>query len=202
MARAFGATVTENPYAAPRSESLLNHAGISLEQARATRQHYRGVERLVRSIGLVYFVQALCVVLLSFMLLTSGIDHAPSVLSAAVYCFVLALVLMVAGFGLRVLAHWSRLMALLQTFYLLGGFMFGLFALTIDGRAGFIFAMLHALPFYVLFSPRAGFVLSRTYKEVVAVTPGEAPGSWPLAMLVVALLAGLIVADYALFSWV
>jgi dolichyl-phosphate-mannose--protein O-mannosyl transferase len=195
--------MSDNPYAAPRSEELLTRSGVSLEQARATRQHYRGVERLVRSIGLVYFVQALCVVLLSFMLLTSGIQQdATSVLSAAIYCFVLALVLMVAGFGLRQLAHWSRLAALLQTFYLLGGFMFGLFALTIDGRAGFVFAMLHALPFYVLFSPRAGFVLSRTYKDVMAATPGESPGSWLLAMLIIALLAALVAADYQLFSWV
>lgn len=193
-------TVSENPYAAPQSEELLTRSGMSLEQARATRQHYRGVERLVRSIGLVYFVQALCVVLVSFMLLTSNVDDAPSVLSAAIYCFVLSLMLMVAGFGLRMLASWSRLMALLQTFYLLGGFMFGLFALTIDGRTGFVFAMLHSLPFYVLFSPRAGVVLSQTYEEVVAATPGRRPGSWPLATLIVALLCALLLADYALFA--
>jgi len=195
----------ENPYATPQSKGLLTRSDLSPEQALATRQHFRGVERLVRSVGLVYLIQALCVVLVSFMLLTSGQEHLAHVLSAAVYCFVLSLVLMVAGFGLRALAQWSRLIALLHTFYLLAGFGFGLVTSGAtsggpDGRFAFVFAVLHALPFYILLSPRAGYVLSRPYADVVAATPGERPGTWPLALLIAVLLAGLIVADYWFFS--
>ncbi len=82
--------------------------------------------------------------------------------------------------------------------------MFGLFALDVDarldGRIGFIFAVLHALPFYVLFAPRAGIVLTPRYADVMAATPGQTPGTWPLAALIVLLLASLIAADYLLFA--
>lgn len=196
--------MSENPYAAPRADELAAPSDLSAEQAQALRGRYRSAERLVRSIGLVYFVQALGVVLVSFMLLTSGLGDRPAVLSAALYCFVLSLVLMTAGFSLRLLAPWSRLVALLQTFYLLAGFMFGLFALDVDarldGRIGFIFAVLHSLPFYVLFAPRAGIVLTPRYADVIAATPGQSPSSWPLAVLVVVILASLILADYLLFA--
>lgn len=192
--------MSDNPYAAPRSEELLTRSTIDRQQALMTRVQFRSAERLVRSIGLVYYVQALLVVIVCFMLLTGGVGDPPSVLSAAVYCFILSLVLMVAGYGLRLLTGWSRLLALLQTFYLLAGFMFGLYALTVDGRTGFIFAVLHALPFYVLFSPRAGYVLSREYADIIAATPGHDPGTWPLAFFILALLCGLVGIDYFFFT--
>lgn len=191
--------MSDNPYAAPQSEELLTRSTIDRQQALALRVGFRSVERLVRSIGLVYWVQALLVVFVCFMLLTAGV-YSLMTLSGALYCFLLALVLLVAGFGLRRLANWSRLMALLQTFYLLAGFMFGLYTLTLDGRAGFIFAVLHALPFYVLFSPRAGYVLTREYADVIAATPGHEPGTWPLAFFIVTLLCGLVGIDYLFYE--
>ena len=192
--------MNDNPYAAPQAQDLVTRSAMELEQARTLRAQFRGPERLLRSIGLVYFAQALFVTLVSYFILTGGSDQPGRMLSAAVYCFFLALVLLVSGYGLRMLTDWSRLMALLQTMFLLAGFAFGLFALTVDGRVAFVFAVLHALPFYVLFSARAAFVLSRRYADVMALTPGQRPGSWPLAVVIVALLATLITVDGVFFA--
>jgi hypothetical protein len=192
--------MSDNPYATPRSQELLSSADLTRDEALALREHFRGVERLLRSIGLVYFVQALLVVLVAFYLLTNGDGDSAELISAAVYCFVLTIVLMVAGFGLRQLTAWSRLLALLHTLYLLGGFTLGLFMRTTDGRIGFVFAVLHALPFFVLFSSRAGYILTPRYKVAMALTPELAPNTWPLAALIVSLLLSLILADALIFS--
>jgi len=190
----------ENPYAAPRTQELLSSPELTRDEALALREYFRGVERLLRSIGLVYFVQALLVVLVAFFLLTNGDGDSPELISAAMYCFVLTGVLMTAGFGLRQLTTWSRLVALLHTMYLLAGFTLGLFMHATDGRIGFVFAVLHALPFFVLFSSRAGYILTPRYKVAMALTPELAPSTWPLAALIVSLLVSLVVADALLFS--
>lgn len=192
--------MSDNPYAAPRTQELLTNPEMTREDAVALREHFRGVERLLRSIGLVYFVQALMVVLTAFYLLTNGTTDSIELISAAVYCFLLSCVLMVAGFGLRQLTTWSRLVALLHTLYLLAGFTLGLFVRASDGRIGFIFAVLHALPFFVLFSSRAGYILTPRYKVAMALTPELAPNTWPLAALIVALLVTLVIADALIFS--
>lgn len=192
--------MSDNPYAAPQTRELLASPELSREDAVALREHFRGIERLLRSIGLVYFVQALAVVVAAFFLLTSGREARIELVSAAVYCFVLAGVLMVGGYGLRRLTSWSRLVALLHTLFLLAGFTLGLFVRAADGRIGFIFAVLHALPFFILFSSRAGYILSPRYKVAMALTPELAPSTWPLAALIVSLLMSLVVADALLFS--
>lgn len=192
--------MSDNPYAAPQTRELLASPELSREDAVALREHFRGVERLLRSIGLVYFVQALAVVVAAFFLLTSGRVARIEMVSAAMYCFVLVGVLMVGGYGLRRLTSWSRLVALLHTLFLLAGFTLGLFVRAADGRIGFIFAVLHALPFFILFSSRAGYILSPRYKVAMALTPELAPNTWPLAALIVSLLMSLVVADALLFS--
>ncbi len=192
--------MNENPYAAPQSRDLVQREGLSVEEAQALRLRFRGVERLLRSIGIVYFAQALFVTVVSFFLLTNGEGDDVRVVSAAVYCFLLSLVLLAGGYGLRALASWSRLLALLHTMYLLAGFAFGLFALTVNGRVAFVFAVLHALPFYVLFSSRALFVLSARYGDVVAMTPGQRPGSWLLALGIIGVLVALVVVDSLLLA--
>ena len=142
----------------------------------------------MRSIGLVYFGQAVVAIVLAALLLSPVIQGAHTaplpLLSSSIYLIFLAALQSVAGYGLITLATWSRLCALLQTFYLLAGFAFGLFALAIDTHAGFIFAILHALPFYILFGPRAGYVLSPGYGAIVAAAPGRVGGSALLAVLI------------------
>lgn len=191
--------MTQNPYAAPEAETLVERAGMSADEAQDLRNRFRGIERLLRSIGTVYFAQAFFVTVVSFFVFTSP-NRGPQTLSAAMYCILLAVVLMVAGFGLRSLASWSRLVALLQTMYLLAGFTFGLFAMTVSGRVAFVFAVLHALPFYVLFSPRAVFVLSSRYADAVAMTPGQRPGSWSLALLIIVIMGALVLIDSVLLA--
>ncbi|MEM6638476.1 MAG: hypothetical protein AAF610_01100 [Pseudomonadota bacterium] len=187
--------MTQNPYATPQADELLLRSDMTPEDASLIRRQFRGVERLLRSIGLVYFVQALFVTLVSFWLLTLPNADAVRTISGAVYCLMLAVVLMIAGYGLRTLALWSRLAALVQTLYLFGGFAFGLLAYTINGRAAFVFAVLHALPFYVLFSSRAVFVLSRRYADVIALTPGQRPAAWRHALIITAFLAMMVLLD-------
>lgn len=168
---------------------------MSPDEARQLRERFRAVERLLRSIGVVYFAQALFVTAVAFDLLTGPAGDDWMWLSAGAYCVVLAVLLMVAGFGLRTLASWSRLTALLHTMYLLSGFSFGLVAIRTGGQVAFVFAVLHALPFYVLFSSRASFVLSTRYLDAVAMTPGRKPGSFALAACIIALMAALIIFD-------
>lgn len=187
--------MTQNPYAAPQSETLVAREGMSPGEAQRLRTRFRPVERLIRSIGIVYFAQALFVTVVAFDLLTTPVGDDWMRLSAGAYSVLLAVLLMVAGFGLRTLAPWSRLTALLQTMYLLSGFAFGLIAIRTGGQVAFVFAVLHALPFYVLFSSRAAFVLSTRYLDAVALTPGRKPGSFALAACIIALMAGLIVFD-------
>lgn len=191
--------MSDNPYAAPESTELQAAAAVDREQALALRARLRGAERLVRSIGLVYFGQALVALVVAALLLSPVIQGAHSaplpLLSSAIYLIILAALLCVAGYGLITLATWSRLCALFQTFYLLAGFTFGLFALAIDTHAGFVFAVLHALPFYILFGPRAGYVLSPGYAGIVAAAPGRVAGSALLAVLIAVLFVVLIAAD-------
>lgn len=190
----------DNPYAAPQANELLARGDISAGEALELRRQFRSTERLVRSIGLVYFMQATVVVLVLFILLTNPEENVTQALSAALYCLVLAIVLLIAGYGLRIMASWSRLMALFQTLFLLSGFMLGLYALTVDSRVGFTFAVLHALPFYILFSSRAAYVLSQRYADVMAITAGERPSAWLLALLIATLLATLLLLGTVPFS--
>lgn len=192
--------MSQNPYAAPQSRNLVSREGLSQADAEALRARFRSAERLLRAIGIVYFAQALFVTLVAFFQLTSQSVDQTQTLSAAIYCFILALLLMGAGFGLRTLAPWSRLLALLHTMYLLAGFTFGLFALTVSGRVAFVFAMLHALPFYILFSSRAVFVLSARYADVMALTPGQRPDAWPLGLLIIAFMAAMVAIDSLLLT--
>ena len=121
-------------------------------------------------------------------------------LSTGLYLLTLAGVLTIGGYGLRRLATWSRLLALLHTLLLLGGFMLRLYALPLGTGVAFMFALAHALPFYLLFSRRAGYVLSPEFRRVVAATAGHTPGSVALAGAIAALFALLLVADHVLLS--
>ncbi len=196
--------MSDNPYAPPRTEALKAPARIDPEHAVALRAALRGVERLVRSIGIVYFLQAAVALGTAAVLLLpaiQGVHPNPGLfVSSSVYLIVLAAVLCVAGYGLVVLATWSRLCALFQTFYLLAGFTFGLFTLTSESHAGFVFALLHSLPFYILFGPKAGYVLSPAYAAVVAATPGRVPGAFLLALLIAAVFVGLIATDFLVLT--
>ena len=191
--------MADNPYATPESTELRASATVDREQAIALRARLRGTERLVRSIGLVYFGQALVALTMAALLLSPVIQGAHSaplpLLSSAIYLIFLTALQAVAGYGLITLATWSRLCALFQTFYLLAGFTFGLFALAIDTHAGFVFAILHSLPFYILFGPRAGYVLSPGYAAIVSAAPGRVGGSALLAVLIAVVFVMLIAAD-------
>jgi hypothetical protein len=168
-----------SPFATAPPESLADMERV--------RREYRNHEAAVQSIGTLYYLGAIGLLLASISLLVTlaaqpGAPHGSNSLLFAVLCASLAAVNMVLGRGLRRLRPWVR-----TPVGILSGL--GLLAAPPVGT------LINGYILYLLFSRKGAMVFSPAYQEIIRQTPHIRYRTSALAMgCLIVLAIGVVLA--------
>ncbi len=155
----------ENPYAAPRDIAPMPAADTS--EAETVRNNYLKQEANVKSVGSLYFIISVFLVIGAFSSwrAVQRASDPGAVLPTVSAIFGAAGILgLIVGFGLRRLESWARILAII-----LSGL--AVIASLLNMPSGFIGLVIHAYLLSVLASPKTSLVCSPYYKEIIAATP-------------------------------
>jgi len=171
----------ENPYQAPVAQDLPPPA-IPISNAEEVRRDHIGHEASLKSLGFLYYLGGI-VILCSLVGVFSALSAGSGGLGAAETAYIalpiaMALVQFFAGWGLRRLAPWSRIVAGILS-------VFGLVYWPVG-------TIISAYSLYLIFSAKGRMIFSPQYREIVAQTPHVKYKSGLFKLLLVVLLIVVI----------
>ena len=168
--------MSENPYQAPQTcEIPESH----LTDAEAIRQAHINTEASIKSVGILYWLAAVALVISSIPIITAAIGRSDMMaLQIAIGIGLLALGILqfIVGFEIRRLKRWARIAV---------GILSGI------GLVGFpVGTIINGYILFLLFGKKGQMVFSAPYKEIVAATPHVKykTSKWVWIMLIVVVL--------------
>ena len=169
---------TANPYAAPAApvEDVSTNA-----EAEAIRRAHISHEASIKAVGFLYYLGGVGVTLAGIMGLASG--GAPAVVLSALMLLV-GVGQFFAGWGVRGLTHWGRVLGCVVSGL-------GLLAFPIG-------TVINAYILYLFLSKKGRTVFSPQYKDVIAATPHVKYRTSIIVWIFLALVLGLIVLGIAM----
>jgi hypothetical protein len=193
-----------NPYQAPEIQDVQAIPVVNAEAA-AIRTFHISHEASVKGVGALYILGGLLMAFGTISALQMG--QAGNVQSAGslAYNSVFAIAGIIAGFGLRKLRPWARLLTIvLSVISLLSSLLAVGVSFQAGGAAvGAVFAGLaiggaiNAYIIYLMASSKGRMVFSPEYKEVIAQTPGIKYRSKVLLIFLLIILALIVVGGLA-----
>lgn len=157
----FDAELNDNPFQAPQNP--FDNDGIGDTHAEAVRQEHLSHEASVKSIGLLYMLGGIFMVLATMGLLFAvvagpgGGAPGPAEVAFIVILPVLAILQCITAVGLRRLRGWARIPSGILSAIGLIGFPIG--------------TLINGYILYLLFSQKGSMVFSEEYQEIMAQTP-------------------------------
>ncbi|MEM7144696.1 MAG: hypothetical protein AAF591_06150 [Verrucomicrobiota bacterium] len=146
----------ENPYQTPQSLEVSAEAA-SVPEAERIRQEHIKHETSVRSIGLLYWLGGVIVILAGVGGIFDDREEMSSRIITASIFLLLGVLQLLTGSALRKLRKWARIPV---------GIISGI------GLIGFpLGTIINAYILYLVFCKKGGMVFSDEYKEVIAATP-------------------------------
>ncbi len=148
-----------NPFASPLSDTDVDAAPSDVE---AIRNTYLKHETSVKSIGTLYLIGAAVMIAVLFGVLYAGfgmenVNDLATLLILAAFIFVLGVIQLMTGLGLRKLKPWSRIVAVVLS-------VIGLLNVGLG-------TVVCAYFLYLLLSKKGKMVFSDEYREVMEQTP-------------------------------
>jgi len=176
-------TEAVNPYAAPRAR--VDEVAANPE-AEATRRAHITQEASIKAVGFLYYLGGVGILFAAFGAL-SGAREAPSGPYLAMLFFALAIGQFVAGWGVRKLRPWARIVGCVISAIGLLGFPVG--------------TLVNAYILYLFLSKKGRTIFSPQYQDVIAATPHVKYKTsiivWIFLALIVALIAFALIGAFA-----
>jgi len=148
--------VTENPYAPPTTETLT--AMVPETEAEQIRKEYRNHEAQVKSIGLIYGLCAVLIMLASGLGLMSFLHHGDIVaLLVGGFVFGIGLFQFCVAVGLSNLSQWTKVPVAIFS-------AIGLLAAPVG-------TLINGYILFLVFSEKGTYVFSDDYKQILEATP-------------------------------
>lgn len=174
-----------NPYAAPQSQVLQ-----ATSRDEIIRKEYLNTEATIKSVGILYYLGAIVLILVSVIPFTkSNPDLRSSDLIPVVLFLLLSIGMGVTAYGLRRLQSWTRIASIIISSIAL---IIGLINLS----GGII---IHIYILVKMMGKQAAFVLTPEYQQIVANTPHVKRKTsvlvWVLLIVLLMVLIGILVAS-------
>jgi len=174
--------MSENPYQAPLTFDIPES---QLSDAETIRQAHIKTEASIKSVGILYWLAALAVVIASIPIITAAIGHndmTPLHLATGIGLLSLGILQLILGFEIRRLKGWARIAV---------GILSGI------GLLGFpVGTIINAYILFLLFGKKGRMVFSAPYKEIIAATPHikykTSKWVWIILIVVVLVIVGVI----------
>ncbi len=174
--------MSENPYQAPQTFEIPES---QLSEAEAIRQAHIKNEASIKSVGILYWLAAVAVVLGGVANLSAAIGHSDMVfpqLAIGIGLLALGMLQFVVGFEIRRLKNWARVAV---------GILSGI------GIIGFpVGTIINAYILFLLFGEKGRMIFSPRYKEIIALTPHVKykTSKWVwIVLIVIVLFIGVII---------
>ena len=149
--------MSENPYQAPQTFEV---PGSQPTDAEAIRQDHIKTEASIKSVGILYWLASVAVVITSIPMITAAIGQSEmAVQQIAIGSGLLSLGILqfIVGFEIRRLKAWARVAV---------GILSGI------GLVGFpVGTLINAYILFLLFGKKGRMVFSAPYKEIITATP-------------------------------
>ncbi len=143
--------MSENPYATPTNLDIPVHPE---SEAEAVRKEHIGTEASIKSIGILYWLAAIGMGLVSVLMLSTGEGQERAL--GALF-LVIAIVYLMTGSAIRRFKPWSRVVT---------GILSGI------GLIGFpVGTLINGYILYLIFGKKGKVVFTESYQEVIAATP-------------------------------
>jgi hypothetical protein len=166
--------MNENPYQAPETFDIPQ---VQITDAVAIREAHLKTEASIKSIGILYWLAAIALVITSLPIITTAhSEEGITVLATGVGLLIVGILQFVVGFEIRKLKSWARIAA---------GIMSGI------GLFGFpVGTIINAYILFLLFGKKGQMVFSAPYQEIMAATPHikYKTSKWVWMILIVAVL--------------
>jgi hypothetical protein len=172
----------DNPYRAPTA--VVADPVAPLSEAERVRQAHIRHEVSLKSVGALYFLGAMFMLLAALLLIPAFDGGSDSSVLAGLMALYLALGLGmgVLAYGFRTLRPWVRIP---------GGILSGLGLLAVP-----IGTLIHAYILYLMFCAQGRRILSSDYRDIVRATPHvkyrRSLGDWIATGIVILLLLGVV----------
>jgi hypothetical protein len=163
-----------NPYAAPAAR--VEDVGASSE-AEAIRRAHISHEASIKAVGLLYYLGGIGVTLVAVAAL-AGAPSAPSDVAIVLLLVALGAAQLFAGWGVRALRSWGRIVGCVLSAIGLLGFPIG--------------TLINGYILYLFLSKKGRTIFAPAYQDVIAATPHVKYRTSVLVWIFLALLIGLI----------
>jgi hypothetical protein len=174
-----------NPYAAPAAR--LEELGADSVAETIRREHINH-EASIKAVGILYYIGGVLIMLGGFAALVGAPKDPGAAAFVMLFIAAIGVAQLVAGWGVRALKPWGRIVACV---------------ISVIGLLGFpIGTLINAYILYLLFSKKGSTVFSADYQGVIAATPHVKYKTSIVVWIFLALIVGLIVVGIgaALFS--
>jgi len=175
--------MSENPYQAPQTFEI---PASQFTDAEAIRQAHIKTEASIKSVGILYWLAAIAVVIASIPIITAAIDHSDMTvlqLATGVGLLALGILQFIVGFEIRRLKGWARIAVAILSGIGLLGFPIG--------------TLINAYILFLFFGKKGRMIFSPPYKEIIAATPHVKykTSKWVwIILIVVVLFIGAVLA--------
>lgn len=173
--------MSDNPYATPQN---LEIPESKVSDAETIRRAHLKTEASIKSIGILYWLSAIGILIasaVSFTTAFSGAEFRFLQLAIAIALCALGIFQFIVGFEIRRLKAWARIAT---------GVLSGI------GLLGFpVGTLINAYILYLIFGKKGSMVFSDSYKEIIAATPHvkykTSKVVWILLILVILIILGI-----------
>ncbi|MEO5713517.1 MAG: hypothetical protein ABIT37_08500 [Luteolibacter sp.] len=174
--------MSENPYQAPQTFEISE---TQTTDAEAIRQTHIRTEASIKSVGILYWLAAVAVVIAGIPIITAAIRHNDVTalqLAAGFGLLALGILQFIVGFEIRRLKGWARIAV---------GVLSGI------GLLGFpVGTVINAYILFLLFGKKGRMIFSAPYKDIIAATPHvkyrTSKWVWIILIVVVLFIGGVI----------
>lgn len=173
-----------NPYAPPAAR--VDDPGGANSEAEAIRREHIGHEASVKSVGILYYLAGVLLMLAGFFSLFAPPkpDDGPPVLVMAAVFFVLGVGQLLAGWGVRQLRPWARILGIVLSLLGLLGFPIG--------------TLINAYILYLFLAKKGRRIFAADYEAIVEATPHVKYRTSIVVWIFLALIVVLIVLAFLL----
>lgn len=180
--------MSENPYQAPQTFEIPES---QLSDAEAIRQAHIKTEASIKSVGILYWLASVAVVITSIPIITAAIGHVdmtPLPLATGLGLLALGILQFIVGFEIRRFKAWARIAV---------GILSGIGLLSIP-----VGTIINAYILFLLFGKKGQMIFSAPYKDIVAATAHikYKTSKWVWIVLIVVVVFIGAMATYSVLS--